>query len=96
MQQLVMRKAERRLTRTPMNTLETPPPSAWPFRCPAAAAQAGQAGPTRGIEAALARFVNNCFALQGRQLRDDLPARLPAHQDTSAWAFGADAGANLL
>ena len=48
-----------------------------------------------GAERALARLVDHRLAGQRRQLGDDLPARLAAHQDAAARARIADAGADL-
>ena len=50
----------------------------------------------RGTERTLARLVDHRFARCRRQLGDDLPPRLAAHQDAAARAGIADAGAELL
>jgi hypothetical protein len=48
-----------------------------------------------GAERALAGLVDDRLAGQRRQLGDDVPARLAAHQDAAARAGIADAGADL-
>ena len=48
-----------------------------------------------GAERALARLVDDRLARQRRELGDDLPARLAAHQDAAAGPGIADAGADL-
>ena len=47
-----------------------------------------------GAERALARLVDDRLARQRRELGDDLPARLAAHQDAAARPGIADAGAD--
>ena len=49
-----------------------------------------------GAERALAGLVDDRLAGQRRELGDDLPARLAAHQDAAARARVADAGADAL
>ena len=49
-----------------------------------------------GAERALARLVDHRLAGERRELGNDLPARLAAHQDAAARARIADAGADLL
>ena len=49
-----------------------------------------------GVERALARLVDDRLAGEGRQLGDDLPARLAANQDPPTRAGVADAGADAL
>jgi hypothetical protein len=49
-----------------------------------------------GAEAALTGLVDDHFPIARSKLRNDLPARLPAHQDATARSGIADAGANLL
>ena len=51
---------------------------------------------TRGVEAALAGFVDDWLPLNGSQLRDDFPARLAPCQHPAAGAGAADAGADGL
>ena len=49
-----------------------------------------------GAEAALTGLVDDRFSIARSKLGNDLPARLPAHQDATARSGIADAGADLL
>ncbi len=59
------------------------------------AAQPQQQFEIGGAERALAGLVDDRLALARRELGDDLPARLAAHQDAAARTGIADAGADL-
>ena len=58
------------------------------------AAQAQHQFEIGGAERALAGLVDDRLARPGRELRDDVPARLAAHEDAAARPGVADAGAD--